>query len=805
MSPEIGFVTKGPTAWNVWDGQGYVPYGSEGDAREAANLLSASSANLPSLPSELGFLGTVAREIGQAGEKATKAFMDPLRFPEHAILAILQTLGAPFTAAGQKTREVIGRHFPAGQPTQTREDLAFLARELPATAVEFLSPMIPAGTARVARPLIQKHFPLRIEQVAELGEKLAGKTQEVRQQAQTTMQNLQLQRAAGEQGIQGGLIAKRINLSKEATQKAKTESDRLLALQHLREQQLQAGLEIEETRIGQRAAERVVQEIGPSVRPVEVGRKFKEELFPAKRQQVRETFNAQYNDLLERGTAIEAKTSNLEASLGSVLGESGTLLKGALSQKPEIAASRIQRGLEGISEGPGDIADAIRSSLGGRKNSLELQDEIYDRIVQRLGTTRPGSTMQVPVDVFREAVRPEEPISTAADLVQGVIRVRAGKRAALDTGNFNVARQFRKIEQGFLKDLRDVAPTIADDFAGVTASYRTEYVPLFEKRALPQKLIKAVREDPQEIVSGIIQPRLSKHRKEAIDTGFRIVETPADRRDLIGAWLRNGMEEANIGGWSPDRFVKWWDKYRDPKTNDYVLRKALGQNYNRVQEFADTLREAKVKDFEQATNETIRMLQRRTRRDIGRVEREKFIALKETEDLTTRTPDEFARPEIKELRKSFEEGETTTFKQLEQNLSNLRKQYNQDIKNLTSRELSDKWGSWVGSVRIIGGVTTALSAPIFGYSPTAGIATAATGGFILLSQKQIIRLLNHFRGAELLTRATRTLPGSVEAASVGAQINALVRKLPKSKEENEQESKAPSLPQFQPLEGFTGQ
>lgn len=490
------------------------------------------------------------------------------------------------------------------------------------------------------------------------------------------------------------------------------------AIEEAKQVQLNLAKQREKATIAPRQFQEEISPAAPSAE--EAGRKFAKETFPARKAEVKAEFNKAYDDLIESGTGIEASTANTEAALDKVLGETG-ILRGALSTKAESAASRIKRGLKGEPEGEVDVETAVRSAIGGRRNSLELQEEVYNRVRDKIISSGPGVPQHLSVDLLKEAAIAEEVPKTAADLVQTTLRIRAAKRAAFDSNQPNIGRQFREIEKGLMKDIEQTNLDLASNFADVTSAYGREFAPLFSPKALPERLIKRVREDVEEVVPSIIQPRTSPRRVESINTAFRVITDPKDKEAITGAWLRTGIEKASMGGWKPKEFVKYWDNHLDPKTNNHVLRKAFGEDkFQKINDFVDELRASKPASFDKIADEAITNI-------VGRK--------------TSR---------LKDVRAEFEKAVTEI-----------------EGKPLTARHLQ-AYAVWHGTF----GLVQAISG-----SPW-GIRNLGIAGLLLISSSGLTKLLNTVRGADLARRALRAGPGTSEAVSVAAQIEALLKAIP---------------------------
>jgi len=278
--------------------------------------------------------------------------------------------------------------------------------------------------------------------------------------------------------------------------------------------------------------------------------------------------------------------------LNQIIEEPG-ILKGVLPTKAESIANRALRGIEQAREEITPI-----SGFGGGK-LVELQDDVYRRVRDKLSSGGPGQARTVSIEAFREAVAPVREMATGKDMVGGVLRLRSAKRAASDAGNRNMERQFRVVENALLEDVQVASPAVKAKLSVISNDYRREFVPLFSAKAFPQKLVESVREDAQEIVGQIIQPAKSPRRVEAIRTSFEVITDPADRQLITGAWFRNGIDDASkTGEFVPKDLVKWWNSYLDPKTNNIVLRTALGEKFESINGFMRQLGKATETNFD---------------------------------------------------------------------------------------------------------------------------------------------------------------------------------------------------------------
>jgi len=451
----------------------------------------------------------------------------------------------------------------------------------------------------------------------------------------------------------------------------------------------------------------------------EAGTQF-QKVFTAGRKEAVDSFNTRYTQLIDEADKIPAESTNFQSALKGVQGEAG-IVKGALPTKAETTAKRIAQGIDEPVEQitTAQVEAATRKALG-RNRSLQIQDEVYQRIKDKITKGGPGRPDVLTKDIFDEALIPIGPESTAGDMVEGVLRLRAAKRGAADAGNRNLARQFDEIEKSLLADIKTASPETALKFANVTDDYAKQFIPLFGSKAIPQRIINQVREDPANIVGQIIQPAQAPRRKEAITRGFQILKNPKDRELLTGAWFRGGIDEASKSGqFQPAQFIKWWDKYVDPKTNDFVLKTALGERYKPVKGFVDELREAKQVNFNKVADEAVtNILKRRGERIAG----------------ATATKD----AQIKQITKELEDA----------------------LKEIAPNQLSPNSLHYLGPITIVSGASTiALGAP------AAGIAQIGFGVFEVINHQTFIGLINSLKGAQFLVKAARTVPGTVQAVA----------------------------------------
>lgn len=536
----------------------------------------------------------------------------------------------------------------------------------------------------------------------------------------------------------------------------------------------------------ERGARGIQEEIRPGAPTTQVaGRKFKEEIFPARKKEVTQSFNARYNELYEAADELPLKTTNLEAALDDIIGEAG-VLKGSL---PTVAESRANRIAIGLSEG-GELSQEQalrriqpRTLRGNKVDTVGLSDDAYRQIREQfLVGTSPAGIVQTGARMVGGDLQ------TGSGMVRGVIRFRSAERAALDAKNNNVARQFTKMKEALLEDIKtsgDKGASVNALFSEISKDYRRDVVPFFLRGSLPRELIERVREDAQEVVHGIIQPANAKQRVEAVTRGYGIIKDQADRDLLTAAWWRSGIDEAGkTGEFNPKDFVKWFTSYIDPETENAVLKTALGSKFRPTMDFMSELRRSTQGKFDEVADEAIiNILKRRgvqskeTLSALGATQKgiktQQAAAAKESEGILRA-----AQRSIKGQRVAVSQESKAQIKDIiatrNATVAQLRSEFDKAVESLGGgAKIGERAGWWMGPLMVLGGVGRLASGQV-----GAGVRGIGGGVIEVMAHGTMIKLLNTVKGAEILRLLARATPGSVEALAAARTLENLARNLP---------------------------
>jgi len=725
-------------------------------------------------------------------------------------LGIIRMLGSPLaplfnlsTDAGKKVLETTGSPFLAGTTTAA------------------LDVAVPGGIQKISQrfaTLAKKLLPLFKENIGALKTAVTGEQAAIQSGAVKTAQGVtldtaeQARRAAAGERLTGQRAveeARQITLGQakrrgtltgeqaqaEATFETATAAAEQEAIGTAQRASLEQARAAEQVGAGRaRALQEGITPEAPLAK--DIGAKFKREIFPTRKQEVTTAFNKRYNDLINAGDEVAAESPKFTAALEEISQEGG-VLKGLLPTQAEATAGRILKGRPAGEPVTSDqVQRAMERAVGGRRNSVELQEEVTENILQFLTPGRPGQPTTLSRDDFRRAVAatlmPTGKPNTVGEMIEVVLRLRAATRGAGNAGNRNLARQFSKMEKALVEDIKVASRDIHGTFRALSDDYASEFVPLFSKNAVPSRIVARVRDDTQEVVSQIIQPASSPRRTEAINQAFRIVTDPQDRQAITGAWFRTGIDEASKSGqFSPPAFVKWWDKYVDPKTNNEVLRTALGNKYESVASFMDDLRNAKQLPFEKIATEAVEnSLRNRTaqvataRKSLSEIE----SAILGRKQATTQAGDEAVANILKrrdvtigdlgrELTGSRAQNDRAIvdlIKTRDARIAQVQKELEEGIKRVSPTAVSPTAGWWLGPLMVLGGAGDIVMG-----NASRGALTIAGGLFEVMAHETLIKMLNTVKGAQALRKLARSTPGTAEAIATARLVDNLAKNLPK--------------------------
>ena len=240
-------------------------------------------------------------------------------------------------------------------------------------------------------------------------------------------------------------------------------------------------------------------------------------------------------------------------------------------------------------------------------------------------------------------------------------------------------------------------------------------------------------------------------------------------------WYAEGVDQAfdpAKGVWDRKRFTKWWEKHADSTNNDKDLRRLLGDRYKGTKGLIDDMQKATELNIEQAAKEAARNIKRRTGVEL------RDIAARE-----------------KQLGKLGEE----TGKQIQVARTQGKEAIEADIKNqikqITGKPYAGSLHKVFGSLALVGGVGTTAAGIIAG-SPTtiaAGLGTAGSGLFTIMTHDALLKFINTAHGASITRRLIRATPGTGEAIAASNAAARLWEGI-KAQEGGEQEV-TPTAPQ----------
>ena len=552
-----------------------------------------------------------------------------------------------------------------------------------------------------------------------------------------------------------------------------------------------------ETKFGKPGAEKT---LGTATAPTaeQAGAEYAKQVYEPGRAASTAKFQKAYDPLVNDETPIQL--TNFQEAAKALPGEAG-VMKDAMPLQAERIAENVTAQLAGAPESqvlPSEVR-RISQKLEGRRNSLQISEDTYQRVLANLrgGTGSTPLTLGTPsgyknsAAMFKDVLGPVDNPQTVGDAVEGVLRLRAGQRAAEKAGQGNIARQFGALEEPLLKDIRNASSETADKLAEVSKQYATEHIPAYGPEAIPRTLVEnASAGDTQQIVAGIIQPRTSASRVEAINAGLSIIKDPKQLENLTGAFFKGGLDEAaTLGkGDVASGLPIWWDRYIDPKTDNHVLKTLLGENrFKSTNEFMQGLKQSATDNFSGIADTAIKNILANRDAQISAIKAAKETkvgTLSEALAAATKARGEAvqgATETIANLSKQTGTEIEQINKATDKMTASIQKEYDAAVLKITGKPPTGNEGHFWGTFQLIHGISATTTGVLLGH---AGIGAAyggvqiLTGGLLLMGAPTMIKMIQSARGLNLVNRVIRAVPGTANAIALAAQVRNFSKTLP---------------------------
>lgn len=281
------------------------------------------------------------------------------------------------------------------------------------------------------------------------------------------------------------------------------------------------------------------------------------------------------NGVLTKAGAQPGKTDSYYGALEKITGEKG------VSQPNPTSAER---------------------AAGKAKSILNTEDERMDTIRALEDQLKSGNPDEVRMaasalqeTLGKGPLKSELPANpTVRDLVGEQKRLRFAQRAAELSGNDNLARQYKVLQQSLNADIEKSAPGTLAKLQNVDARYAKEHAPYFTPHAAPRQI---ANQSPERIATEIIRPNSDKKAVDKIEKSFSLLD-PKQQESVAQAHLRSGIDEASKTADFGKGLVRWWDSHTNVSgNNNKVLRTAYGSQYDDINSTINQFRTAKSRDL----------------------------------------------------------------------------------------------------------------------------------------------------------------------------------------------------------------
>ena len=443
---------------------------------------------------------------------------------------------------------------------------------------------------------------------------------------------------------------------------------------------------------------------------------------------------------VEQGLAAEQRKVGLEAAKGAgPLPPKRTNFNKRYRQVEEAGErvgatpKNLNAAAYGVSGESGRLgAPVTRAEVSGHRISQTLTEGDTEEIGNSVRRMLTQGTDVKPPDykaIMQEVLGP----ATTDDVTVGALlktrkRLREAQRVAYERGHKNLARQFGVMEEAIDKDVAAASPQI-----------------------------------------NRMANRLDKDYFKA----------------KSAEWYAQGVDEAfdpATGAWDRKRFTKWWEKHADSTNNDKDLRRLLGDRYDQTKGLIADMQKATELDIEGAAKRAALNLRRRSgqeMRDLGAREKQLGTLTKEVEgqigkarsEGLTEAQKQFAQKEAELARrgKVRDRYQRFTDKQIstarEKVAASIEKEIEDKIKKLTGIGKPGRTGKFFGGLMIAHGGAKMMAGDFAG-----GGMEAVTGGLVWMNHLMLDKFLRTAKGASLIQRSIRAVPGTGEAIASASAI-----------------------------------
>lgn len=364
-------------------------------------------------------------------------------------------------------------------------------------------------------------------------------------------------------------------------------------------------------------------------------------------------------------------------------------------------------------------------------------------------------------------------LRTGADLIKEQRRLKDLERNAYGSGNDNLGRQYRELQEALGKDIEALPSSTARDLAAVNKEYATKHVPFFGSDS---EIRAAAEAGPEAVVDKLIPKKTDALRGEKVDRLLQFVDKPEQQKSIGDAFIKNLTGDASnaSGELNLSKLSSKWGQYADSRSGDKVLKSVLGDRYEGMRKLVQSAEGATTQSTDALLDKAISQIDKtfkarssiynKTAENVSKEQLAKLNTLKGVLGEGEQVIEGFKAP--------AKVGSLETERAVK--IDALRKEFNDKLKEMGVKPFSENAGQLVGSAMILHGLVGGLA----GHAAVAG-AQAMSGFGIMLAAPTFFKLISKARGLELMNRAMRAAPGTANAYAAARTIKSYLKEIEK--------------------------
>lgn len=446
-------------------------------------------------------------------------------------------------------------------------------------------------------------------------------------------------------------------------------------------------------------------------------------------------FRKGYKAVTDEAAATKATTANYEKAATEVYGE-GAGVSRPLPTKAEGVANKAVNALD-AEEGAATQIENLTAEAKAATDPL-LRARAEDQLKQ-LGKSQ----------------LPENP--TVADLIQERQRLAGAERAAYQSGNDNLYRQFNKLKDGVDADIKAASPSLHQKLGGLNADYAENHIPFFGSKS---EIRKAFSKGPEAVVDSLVPKFKDADRVAKLDRLQRFVDDPGNQKMLGDSFARNLIDDATDlqGNLDLGKAVSKWMQYADPRTGDKVLKGVLGDRYQPMRDLLTASQSSPATDVQKTLERTVKEINKTTALRTGSFQKAQTERMKTLGGLLDEGPTFVNGIKAEGKTGSINAGRAEQLKQLQT-------EFDKKVAAMNKDKLPEHAGQLVGGAAMLHGAVGLLM------GSGAAVPQIVTGGIVMLGAPAMFKLINNVKGLELLSRSIRAIPGTTAAAVNARKIS----------------------------------